>query len=115
MAEPVGVDAVGVHRRAIRLDLRVLGLGHNPDGERGVQGIEKTPGRAALLTVLSILLTYLIVSTAAVMYAGIGTEGVGLGNEKIAHNVFGALAEPVLGKPCTPCSTSRCWPPAWPA
>ncbi|MCB0933822.1 MAG: APC family permease [Mycobacterium sp.] len=60
---------------------------------------EKTPGRAALLTVLSILLTYLIVSTAAVMYAGIGTEGVGLGNEKIAHNVFGALAEPVLGKP----------------
>lgn len=60
---------------------------------------DKTPGRAALLTVLSILLTYLIVSTAAVLYAGIGTEGVGLGNEKIAHNVFGALAEPVLGDP----------------
>ena len=63
------------------------------------KGSTKTPGRAALLTVLSILLTYLIVSTAAVMYAGIGTEGVGLGNEKIAHNVFGALAEPVLGNP----------------
>jgi amino acid transporter len=60
---------------------------------------DKTPGRAALLTVLSILLTYLIVSTASVLFAGIGTEGVGLGNEKIAHNVFGALAEPVLGKP----------------
>lgn len=63
------------------------------------KGSEKTPGRAALLTVLSILLTYLIVSTASVLYAGIGTEGVGLGNEKIAHNVFGALAEPVLGNP----------------
>ena len=61
------------------------------------KGSEKTPGRAALLTVLSILLTYLIVSTSAVMFAGIGTEGVGLGNEKISHNVFGALAEPVLG------------------
>ena len=63
------------------------------------KGSDKTPGRAALLTVLSILLTYLIVSTAAVLYAGTGTEGVGLGNEKIAHNVFGALAEPVLGDP----------------
>ncbi|HPY25062.1 MAG: hypothetical protein QG655_2894 [Actinomycetota bacterium] len=63
------------------------------------KGSDKTPGRAALLTVLSILLTYLIVSTAAVLYAGTGTEGVGLGNEKIAHNVFGALAEPVLGNP----------------
>ena len=63
------------------------------------KGSTKTPGRAALLTVLSILLTYLIVSTASVLYAGTGTEGVGLGNEKIAHNVFGALAEPVLGNP----------------
>lgn len=63
------------------------------------KGSEKTPGRAALLTVLSILLTYLLVSTASVLYAGVGTEGVGLGNEKIAHNVFGALAEPVLGNP----------------
>ncbi len=63
------------------------------------KGSEKTPGRAALLTVLSILITYLIVSIAAVMFAGIGTEGHGLGNEKIAHNVFGALAEPVLGNP----------------
>jgi amino acid transporter len=63
------------------------------------KGSEKTPGRAALLTVISILATYLIVSIAAVMFAGIGTEGYGLGNEKISHNVFGALAEPVLGNP----------------
>ncbi|MGI9126184.1 MAG: APC family permease, partial [Mycobacterium sp.] len=63
------------------------------------KGSDKTPGRAALLTVLSILATYLIVSISAVMFAGIGTEGIGLGNEKIAHNVFGALAEPVLGNP----------------
>lgn len=63
------------------------------------KGSDKTPGRAALLTVLSILATYLIVSISAVMFAGVGTEGIGLGNEKIAHNVFGALAEPVLGNP----------------
>ena len=63
------------------------------------KGSEKTPGRAALLTVMSILLTYFIVATATQMYAGVGTEGLGLGNEEISDNVFGALAEPVLGSP----------------
>ena len=60
---------------------------------------DKTPGRAALLCVLSILLTYLIVAIALQMYAGVGTEGQGLGNEEISDNVFGALAQPVLGQP----------------
>lgn len=60
---------------------------------------DKNPGRAALLCVLSILMTYLLVAIATQMYAGIGTEGVGLGNKEIADNVFGALAEPVLGSP----------------
>jgi amino acid transporter len=60
---------------------------------------EKTPGRAALLCVLSILLTYLLVAVATQMYAGVGTDGLGLGNEEISDNVFGALAEPVMGSP----------------
>jgi amino acid transporter len=60
---------------------------------------EKTPGRAALLCVLSILLTYLLVAVATQMYAGVGTEGLGLGNEENSENVFGALAEPVMGGP----------------
>ena len=33
------------------------------------------------------------------MYAGVGDEGLGLANEEIADNVFGALARPVLGQP----------------
>ena len=60
---------------------------------------EKTPGRAALLCVLSILLTYLLVSVATLMYAGDSDEGLGLANEDIQDNVFGALAEPVMGSP----------------
>jgi len=60
---------------------------------------EKVPGRAALLCVTSILLTYLLVAVAMQMYAGVGTSGLGLGNEEIADNVFGALAEPILGSP----------------
>jgi amino acid transporter len=57
----------------------------------------KTPGRAGLLCVISILLTYLLVSVAVMMYAGVGESGLGLGNEENSANVFGALAEPVLG------------------
>ena len=32
------------------------------------------------------------------MYAGVGDSGLGLGNEENSDNVFGALADPVLGK-----------------
>ena len=60
---------------------------------------EKTPGRAAILAVISILCTYLLVSIALIMYSGVGDEGLGLANEEIADNVFGALAEPILGDP----------------
>ncbi|RYP82127.1 APC family permease [Nocardioides guangzhouensis] len=60
---------------------------------------DKTPGRAALLCVVSILLTYLIVAIALQMYAGVGEDGNGLANEEISDNVFGALARPVLGQP----------------
>jgi len=63
------------------------------------QDAEKTPGRAAILCVVSILLTYLLLSIAMQMYAGVGTTGLGLGNEEIQDNVFGALAEPILGNP----------------
>ena len=57
----------------------------------------RVPGRAGLLCVLSILVTYLLIAVAVMMYAGIGVEGLGLGNEENADNVFGALADPVLG------------------
>jgi amino acid transporter len=58
---------------------------------------DKTPGRAALLTVLTIVSTYLLVAIASQMFAGIGEQGIGLGNPDTADNVFAALAGPVLG------------------
>nr|WP_245650000.1 APC family permease [Millisia brevis] len=57
----------------------------------------KTPGRAGLLCVFTILATYLFVAVGAMMYAGVGTEGLGLSNEETSDNVFGALAEPIMG------------------
>lgn len=57
----------------------------------------KVPGRAGLLCVLSILATYLLIAVAVMMYAGVGEDGLGLGNPDNADNVFAALADPVLG------------------
>ncbi|MDN5803658.1 MAG: APC family permease [Microlunatus sp.] len=59
---------------------------------------KKTPGRAGLLAILTILLTYLLVSLAAMMFGGVGDTGLGLGNAETADNVFGALAGPVMGE-----------------
>ena len=60
-------------------------------------GSERTPGIAALISLLVLVGTYVLVAVAAQMYAGTGEEGVGLGNPDTADNVFAALAEPVLG------------------
>ena len=57
------------------------------------------PGLAALLCVISILITYLIVTIAMQMFAGMGETGLGLKNEEVSDNVFGNLAEPVMGYP----------------
>jgi len=58
---------------------------------------EKTPGRAATLTVITIVVLYLLVSIALLAFAGIGTGELGLGNEDIQSNVFFYLSGPVLG------------------
>ena len=58
---------------------------------------KKVPGRAGMLCVVTILLTYVLVSVAVMMHAGVGMEGLGLGNPDNAENAFGALARPVLG------------------
>lgn len=59
---------------------------------------DSSPGLAALLCVLSILATYLLVTIATQMFAGVGSVGVGLGNEANSENVFGAVAKPVMGE-----------------
>jgi amino acid transporter len=58
---------------------------------------ERTPGLAAVLSLLILAATYVLVTIAAQMFAGAGEEGVGLGNPETSDNVFAALADPVLG------------------
>ena len=58
---------------------------------------KRIPGRAALLTTVILLVTYVGVTVAAMMYAGLGTEGTGLGNEANADDFFLAIKDGLLG------------------
>lgn len=61
------------------------------------KGSERTPGRAATLSVLIIVSLYLLISVSLISFAGVGDGEYGLGNPDIQDNVFFALAGPVLG------------------
>ncbi|RUQ82039.1 APC family permease [Labedella gwakjiensis] len=58
---------------------------------------EKIPGRAAVLSTLILVVTYVAVTVAAMSFAGLGETGIGLANEDISGDVFLALKDPVLG------------------
>ncbi len=58
----------------------------------------KTPGRAAIISTLLLLTTYAIVSIATVAFAGVSSEGIGLGNEANSDDVFRALGPSVFGE-----------------
>ncbi|WGW12012.1 APC family permease [Saxibacter everestensis] len=61
------------------------------------KGSKTTPGKAATLTVVTILVVYLLVAVGAISYAGVGENALGLGNAETQDNVFAVLAGPVLG------------------
>ncbi|MEV5072113.1 APC family permease [Microbacterium sp. LMI12-1-1.1] len=58
---------------------------------------KRIPGRAALLTTVILLITYVGVTVAAMMYAGLGSDGTGLGNEANADDFFLAIKDGLLG------------------
>ena len=58
---------------------------------------KRIPGLAALLTCVLLLVTYVSVTIAAMMYAGLGEDGVGLGNEANADDFFLAIKDGLLG------------------
>ncbi len=56
-----------------------------------------TPGRAAVISTVLLLLTYAIVSVATIAFAGVGDTGIGLGNANNADDVFAAMGQEVFG------------------
>ncbi|MGW6394183.1 APC family permease [Streptomyces sp. NPDC055103] len=61
----------------------------------------RTPGRAAVLSTLVVLCTYLFTACAALAFAGTAADGagLGLGDEETAGNVLASLAPHALGGP----------------
>ena len=57
----------------------------------------RTPGRAAVISTVLLLVTYALVSVAAIAFAGVGTEGVGLGNPDNSSDVFGSIGPDLFG------------------
>ena len=57
----------------------------------------RTPGRAAVLSTLILLVTYALVVMASQSYAGVGTHGIGLGNSANENDVINVLGTSVFG------------------
>ncbi|TPW70944.1 APC family permease [Schumannella sp. 10F1B-5-1] len=57
----------------------------------------RIPGRAALLSTVILMVTYVGVTVAAMAYAGLGSSGIGLGNESNAEDVFFAVKDALFG------------------
>ncbi|MFD1713495.1 APC family permease [Amnibacterium flavum] len=58
---------------------------------------QRIPGRAALLSTVILVFTYVAVAVAAMAYAGLGTTGIGLGNSENADDVFYAVKDALFG------------------
>ncbi|RKW70859.1 APC family permease [Galactobacter caseinivorans] len=57
----------------------------------------KTPGRGSTITVLLILVLYMVIALSVISFAGVGTEGLGLGNPENQESIFAVLAGPIMG------------------
>ncbi|WP_042399148.1 APC family permease [Streptacidiphilus carbonis] len=57
----------------------------------------RTPGRAAVLSTVLLLIIYALVSTSAQAFAGVGDKGIGLGNPDNAGDVLSGLGDAVFG------------------
>jgi amino acid transporter len=57
----------------------------------------RTPGLAAIISTVLLLVTYLLVTTSVQAYAGIGSTGVGLGNTSNEGDVLSVLGGSIFG------------------
>ncbi|WP_457031726.1 APC family permease [Kitasatospora sp. P5_F3] len=96
--DPFAVESFAAFTAGLSLSLFIYwGWDTSLTVNEETSGSAKTPGRAALLTMLVILTSYLVVAVATQRFAGVGSTSYGLGNPETEDNVFAALADPVLG------------------
>jgi amino acid transporter len=56
-----------------------------------------TPGRAAVISTIVLLATYLLVTVAAQAYAGVGSRGIGLSSDAASEDALSGIGQAVLG------------------
>ena len=57
----------------------------------------RTPGKAAVLSTLILLVTYVLVIMSSESYAGLGTTGIGLGNPANSSDVISVMGHSIFG------------------
>jgi amino acid transporter len=58
---------------------------------------DKTPGRAAIISTVLLLITYVIVTLAAQSYAGVGDKGIGLANPENSGDILSVVGNAAFG------------------
>jgi amino acid transporter len=58
---------------------------------------DKTPGRAAVISTVLLLVTYVIVTLAAQSFAGVGEKGIGLANPDNSGDILSVVGNAVFG------------------
>ncbi|GGN74280.1 putative amino acid permease [Streptomyces albiflavescens] len=58
---------------------------------------DRTPGHAAVISTITLLLVYLMVTTSAQAFAGVGDRGIGLANPDNSDDVLSSLGAEVFG------------------
>ena len=58
---------------------------------------DKTPGRAAVISTVLLLITYVIVTLAAQSFAGVGAKGIGLGNPDNSSDILSVVGNAAFG------------------
>jgi amino acid transporter len=58
---------------------------------------DKTPGRAAVISTVLLLITYVIVTLSAQSFAGVGEKGIGLGNPDNAGDILQVVGDAAFG------------------
>lgn len=57
----------------------------------------KTPGRAAVISTVLLVVTYVVVTLAAQSFAGVGDKGIGLANPDNSSDILGVVGAAVFG------------------
>ncbi|MFI0986988.1 APC family permease [Streptomyces exfoliatus] len=95
---PLAVDGFGPFAQAVLLCLFIYwGWDALITTNEETRDSDRVPGRAAVISTLVLLGTYLFIAFAALSFAGTGTGGIGLGNPDNATDVLASLGPPVLG------------------